>query len=54
MTVAGENISHRKKSLTCHICGKTFESEQQTFNAHKKMDHSLTPESPAGLDSNIR
>lgn len=48
MTVAGENISNRKKSLTCHICGKTFESEQ-TLGAHKKMEHSLIPEPPTGV-----
>ena len=48
MTVAGDDFQNRNKNLTCHICGKTFESEE-TLDAHKKMDHSLTPESPAGV-----
>ena len=48
MTLSSENTSNRNKSLTCHICGKTFDSEE-TLDAHKKMEHSLTPDSPAGV-----
>ena len=48
MTLAGEGLSDRKKSLTCHTCGKTFESEQ-ILEEHKKLEHGLSQESPAGV-----
>jgi hypothetical protein len=38
----------RNKSLTCAICGKNFE-DQLTLDAHKKLEHSMEGESPAGV-----
>jgi len=42
------NVSRRTKAFTCSICGKTFDSNQ-TLEAHKDKDHSISPESPAGV-----
>jgi hypothetical protein len=42
------NMAGRIKNFTCSICGKNFDSDQ-TLQVHKDKDHSITPESPAGV-----
>jgi len=42
------NSSGKNKSFTCHICGINF-LDQLTLDAHKKKEHSLEAEPPAGV-----
>lgn len=42
------NFARGPKNFTCSMCGKTFDTKQN-LDAHKKKEHSTTPEPPAGV-----